>query len=452
MRQEQLTIKFSRSLTRRLIRALGKGIEMTRFIDQSTFKLIKEIISEKDIFRMFSQWEYHRASLHGVRLLTNVEGYESKLLPLHLKKKTFEDKSRVFLQEYYDSSNIFVFSNEILSAHLDSSKIEVPVDYSLLLDSNYVGTIDLFFQGKPLGNNRGAFLSSLQHIRGHNLNTDALPYLFENAAHVEDRWDDIRRTFSNFLRFSTAVPKKDKVEYIDDIDIRIGQSEALNIADERLKNFYFGSLESKALEEQLLRRQRFYYILLSIVHIEHCDNGNLKEKFTKTIKILDEEMAGVALREAIFAYLYFKNNGAVPILANLRKSIRLAGSSSEALRNISWDMFFFRLMETWASDASRGKFFIPFFVTFDKRLAGLNEIYPIKTALFHDSQKKMVTIPVRDASEVIDNVECNEIIKIAFSEDKVKSRLERRMPPTEEFKDEMKRKECELDAVFLCNA
>lgn len=64
----------------------------------------------------------------------------------------------------------------------------------------------------------------------------------------------------------------------------------------------------------------------------------------------------------------------------------------------------------------------------------------------------MVTIPVRDASEVIDNVECNEIIKIAFSEDKVKSRLERRMPPTEEFKDEMKRKECELDAVFLCNA
>lgn len=119
---------------------------MTRFIDQSTLKLIKKITSEKDIFRIFSYWEYHKNSLDGVRLLTNIEGCESKLLPSYLKKNTFEDKSRVFLQGYYDSSNIFAFSNELLNAHAASSKIEFPLDYSLLLDSNYVGTIDLFFK------------------------------------------------------------------------------------------------------------------------------------------------------------------------------------------------------------------------------------------------------------------------------------------------------------------
>lgn len=276
--------------------------------------------------------------------------------------------------------------------------------------------------------------------------------MLENADNVEERWDDIRRTFSNFLRFSSAVPKKDTVESFDDIDVGIGESEALDIADDRLKSFYFGSVESKTLEEQLLRRQHFYYILLSIVHIEHCEKGSLAEKFTKIVNILDGDMAGIALREAILAYSYFKNNGAVSILANLTKSIKVAGSSSEALRDISWDMFFFRLMETWASDASRGKFFIPFFVTFDKRLAGLNEIYPINSALFHDFQKKMLTIPKRDASEILDNVECYNILKDEFLEHKVKSRSERPMPSIDKLKNKMNKKERELDVVFSCNA
>ncbi|WAC45648.1 hypothetical protein OU997_05615 [Pseudomonas sp. SL4(2022)] len=418
---------------------------MSKFISPEIQKLLHEITNESDLSRIFSLWSYNREKLEGLRLLTNLENYSSKIIPEYIKKTVFEGKSKVFVQEFYKSENLFALSNEILDKHQSSASLAVPIDYSLLLDSNYVGSADLFLRGISLGNNHEAFTKSIHHITQNKINCDALPYLLENAEHITERMNDVKRTFANFLRITSATPKGEHIHTIDDLEFSLTEAESLSLADQRIQNF-FGDKE--ILQHQISRQKIDFYLILSIIHIEHQTKGSLEEKFLALIKIMHTELPGIALRELAIAYKYFKNNNSIFILANVGKLIKEEEDALKAIRNISWDFHFFRLMETWASDTSKGAFFIPIFVTLDKRLANLNEIHPIKYSVFHDTERKMYTAPTYSIKDQIDNKACRLILEEYFTTQKINHRSQTKHLSPDAIEERITQKGSDLNAVF----
>lgn len=419
---------------------------MSKFISIETQKIIQEITNETDPHRILSLWAYNKEKLKGIRLLTQVDNFDSKLLPSQLEKKEFEGKSKAFLQEFYQNKNLFVLSNEILDAHQSSAPLELPVDYSLLLDSNYIGSIDLFLRGLPIGNNQDAFTKSMHYILSNKLNCDALPYLLENAEHITERKDDVIRSFANFLRISSATTKGKQISTPDNLEFALSETDSLSLAKQRVSNFYH---DQETLKNNILRQKTDFYILLSIIYIEYHTKGNLSEKFSALIEIMHFEIRSIALRELTIAYKYFKNNNSIFILANLGKLIKESNSALKAIRNISWDFHFFRLMETWASDTSKAKFFIPMFVTLDKRLANLNEIHPTKYSVFHDIEKKMYTAPAVDIISQIDNKACRLILEDYFTPHKRDQRSNAPRLSPDALEENIKKKGLALDAIFL---
>ncbi|PMU10197.1 MULTISPECIES: hypothetical protein [unclassified Pseudomonas] len=419
---------------------------MSNFINIETQKIVQEITNEIDPHRILSLWACNKEKLKGVRLLTQVNSFDSKLLPKHLEKKEFEGKSKAFLQEFYQNRNLFVLSNEILDAHHSSAILKLPIDYSLLFDSNYIGSIDLFLRGMPVGNNYDALTKSMHYILSNKLNCDALPYLFENIEHITERREDVTRSFANFLRISSATPKSECIRTPDDLTFKLSEADSLDLAKQRILNFYD---DKEALENHILRQKTDFYIILSMIHIEHHIKGSLSEKFSALITIMHSEIRGVALRELTIAYKYFKNNNSIFILANLGKLIKESNSSIKAIRNISWDFHFFRLMETWASDTSKAAFFIPMFVTLDKRLANLNEIYLTKYSVFHDIERKMYTVPALDIRSQIDNKACRLILEDYFTPQKRSQRANGTRLSSDALEEKIKKKGSELDAIFL---
>lgn len=421
---------------------------MSNIFNKDLSSIIKQISESESPYKAFSLWEFNRKKLENVRLLTNINGHGSYFLPEYLQKNTFEGGSKVYLQEFFRGRSLLALSNSILDRHRETEKIDIAFDHSLLLDSNYMGAIDLFFEGKPIATNYESFVASLFYIRTHQINTDGSPYLFENANDIENRWEDVRRTFSNFLRFSVAIPKVDKIRTVNDLYIPISESESLAMADKRLNGFYRDAVDSIELRVQLERKNVTNFMLLSIIHIEHIHQGSLQEKFSELLRVLDEDICRMSIREIIVAYLYFKNTNSIFILANLRRLIKDSGDPIKTISNISWDFFFFRLMETWSSDTSRGEFFIPFFVTFDKRLAGLNEIYPIRSVVYDDESKKMMSIPELDLSRIIDDKKCYAALSEMFEKHKFNIRSDSPVPNTDSLMESIKSKEADLIKFF----
>jgi hypothetical protein len=409
-------------------------------------KILQEITNEKDANRIFSLWQLYRHKLRGVRLLTHIENHDSKLLPKSLEKKEFEGKSTAFLQEFYKNQSLLAISNEILDNHNSQETIDFPIDYSLLLDSNFVGSIDCFLRRVPIENNHEAVTKALYYIRSNQLNCDALPYLFENAEHFKERKTEIKRTLASFLRFSSSTPKGASIEDPADLEFKMSETESLVEAERRITKFYG---DKKFIDMQVTRQKLDFYMILSIIHIENCTTGGLFEKFTSLINIMHSELGGISLRELLVGYKYFKNSNSIFILANVPKLVKEANSSATAIRNISWDFHFFRLMETWASDTSKGKFFIPMLLTLDKRLADLNEIYPVKYSAFHDTEQKMYSVPLFNFKDKIDNKACRNILNEHFTPESIIQRREIGRPTIVKLEKLIAQKCRELDRFFL---
>lgn len=419
---------------------------MSKFISTETQAIINDITSQSTPHEMLSLWSAHREKLQGIRLLTQVDDYNSTLLPAKVRKKTFEGQSHAFMQEFYNNEKLLVISNEILDAHSVSKTIALPIDYSLLLDSNYVGSIDLFIRGESTGSNHAALTKSLHYIRSNNINCDALPYLLENAEHATERITDIKRTFANFLRSTSAKPKHDKISTPDDLVFGISEKESINEAERRLLSFYGNQ---NFIKNTIDRQKIDFYIVLSMIHIEHFIKGTLEEKFSKFARIMHMEIGRISLRDLAIAYKYFKNNNSIFILSNIKKSIIKTRDSIKTIRNISWDFHFFRLMETWASDTSRGAFFIPMFVTLDKRLANLNEIYPIKYSVFHNAERIMYSTPQQQITEYISDKKCKQTLADYFDSISIEQRSKTPSPKQAELDEKIKQKGLELDSLFI---
>jgi len=156
-----------------------------------------------------------------------------------------------------------------------------------------------------------------------------------------------------------------------------------------------------------------YVVLLKTVEIEHRAKGRkLARKMEELYEFMHFELKMQLVREAIIALHYFKNRSRLNFFGKIgprpkAKAQRLLID----LRNMSWDLMLFRMMERQATLPGAGDFLIPYFLSFDRKMVQLFDLFPLKALLAHEKAAQMVplweTDPVEELRKEIDtgNVE-----------------------------------------------
>jgi hypothetical protein len=94
------------------------------------------------------------------------------------------------------------------------------------------------------------------------------------------------------------------------------------------------------------------------------------------------ELKTLLVREAMIALTYFKNRSKLSFFGKINpKPKEKRQELLKELRGMSWDLMLFRVMERIATIPGEGDFLIPYFLSFDKKMVQLFDLFPLKAIL-----------------------------------------------------------------------
>lgn len=380
---------------------------------------------------LYSLWAYNMNALEGYRYLSCFSDDVENQLPADLQQYRFGGKADAYLLSHFENSNFFYLSNEIVFEHMNDRGVTFPIDFSISMDSNYVGYISRFVHGQSLGSNAAAFIDSFAYIKRNNLNTDINPYLIEN---FEDAQNDQNREliverFADYWLTTTCEPRCENPSSIADFDFEMSREEARKEAEIRSADIFDSNLAEGYYGQIQTMYYTCYFILLKTFIIEFTNrNRPSHKKFQLLLQSVHSDLRRMMERELVLAYLYFCSRASVPFYASFHPSGNAKKDVVAKLRNMAWDIYFYRFCETSATmETSIGEtvshFYIPFFITFDKKLAHLYSLFSIKGYILNRKKESSLSVPSKPIQKIITEPEAYQILSEYLSEAMVKDRM-----------------------------
>ena len=376
-------------------------------------------------------WERHSDILQGCRMVLSNPSLASPL-PAGLHERTFGADPKAYLNGFFLSSGLFFFSPELVRLHKSGEPItDIKLDFSVSLDSNVIGDIHKFMKGKSLDARQTAFLEMATYLRRNEINLDATPYLFENfqkAITDPKHFDFVVNGFATFFRFSTGVPLRENPESLSDFAFSLSEIEAHHHAQKVVSEM---TGDSALIEEETRRLwhrlDSRYALLLTAIEYFGRRFSSLDDKLDWLLGTLEKDVGRIPEREFVFAFLAFAAPHNHPFFANQWPvPYNRAQNIVDLVRNMAWDLTFYRTMQTWATKSDRGDFAIPLFLTFDWKLAGLHDIYSCRLMLIDDHGKDVFCYSQHDIREVLQSLGLWNRLEQYFNEQRVLQRMAKR--------------------------
>ena len=342
-----------------------------------------------------------------------------------------------FLRPLFAHDNVYFLNRRIAEEQRFDLVSPVRVDTTLEFDTNVASYIEGFVENIPNSNPEGVRDILDFVIRTDRANFAYNFYAWENSQgfYEGSRVSSIRRNLRSIMKLDYL----DYQEYLKKGVVRatISDQELDVKAEEKLQALY-DPTNSKGLMSDLLPvNEMIYLILLKIVEIEHRDKRRkLDLKIEELYQFLHFDLKTLFVREVIMALHYFKNRSELTFFGkfiNLRRKEQ-GQQLLKDLKNMSWDLMLFRVMERMATLPGQGDFLIPYFLSFDKKMVELFDLFPLRAILAYGDAAQMVpiweTAPLEELNKDIDI----EYIKDYFSETASNIRqTERRLDPRPDF-------------------
>jgi hypothetical protein len=179
-------------------------------------------------------------------------------------------------------------------------------------------------------------------------------------------------------------------------------------ADEKLREMYDDRYGEGMRAEYNPINEMLYLLLLKMVEIQYkVEKRKLAAKMEEFYEFMHFELNTLFVREAIIALNFFKNPSKLTFFGKFKqKRAWDASALCEELRNMSWDLMLFRVMERMATIAGKGDFLIPYFLTFDRKMVQLFDLFPLKAVLAYGDAAQMTplweTEPTEELRKEID--------------------------------------------------
>jgi hypothetical protein len=374
----------------------------------------------------------------GFRLVYSTNNLDSEFS--HSSLKEIEEHCPT-LKKYFYGTGILFYSDELYAATKRQGRIEIPIDYSLSLDSNAAERFRVWENGGSLDKEEGRFEGLVKFIKEgkeQGFNFDYSFFIIENL--IDSMRPENHRPF-NTIR---ALKRFDHLEYEkDSFSIRNPKFlETLEESGKRAIDALHAFHSSKEIKGFLNRRKGLYLILLKAVLLREQKNLGLGKQLEMLVEYSLDALGAFAKTEIYFAWKLLKHGKDLRFFDPVSQ---LGKKSLHRIKGMAWDMFAIRYQETLASKSNIGDFYVPFFASFDNRFVELAQACPIRAVLIDDVDKRVMTIHLDEYEFMVDlnqsiTTELNH--RLQDPAEKIKRMSER---PTEE---ELDKRAAELELIL----
>jgi hypothetical protein len=369
-------------------------MEVTRMsVDPNVILAIAtELQKAKDTQEVTEVWHRYLIFLEDYRLIYSYPGESDIVLPSKAWPRNFPKGG--FLRPLFAHDNMFFLNRRIAEEQRCGVMSPVKMDSTVEFDTNVASYVEEFVENRS-GRNSEKVKEVLDFVVTNDLVNFAYNfYAMENARGFYDgsRVGSIRRNLRSIMKLDYIDRKKyqdtGKVHAVitdQELDLR---------ADEKLNEIYDARYEEGMRAEYTPINEMLYLLLLKMVETQYkVEKRKLATKMEEFYEFMHFELKRLFVREAIIALHFFKNPSKLDFFGKFKeKRGWTAPALSVELRNMSWDLMLFRVMDRLAAIPGQGDFLIPYFLTFDRKMVQLFDLFPLKAVLAYGDAAQMTPL------------------------------------------------------------
>ncbi len=350
---------------------------------------------------------------------------KSGAVPGHSIDRDFSDGSVV--RSLFSSQQVFVLDFEI-SQVMKHGEVTYPLDYSISLDTQALSYLEPYIDGRT---NRlpKDFEEIFNFIARDDVFVDPLPYLQENLLNLADP-KKAERIFEKIKAYEILRSlDKDALKKHKMIKSIFSESELLKKSQEHVSRMYI-DLGNFALMKKIEFNFKFVlWHLLAMISIQFNNKkASVNYKIIQLLEMCDTEISTLSLREISVAKAYFEKGQELNFFGKIQPGKK---DLFNVINGMAWDMWHIRQMEKNLTirPSCEARYFFPSFLTCDKRLVEIIDLYPLKACVY--DEKDLVPYPIFDGdwlrSIASDSELQDEIYSRFFSKNSCDSRDRRRV-------------------------
>lgn len=329
-------------------------------------------------------------------VIVTLPDYWKNVYPVGMKNIINQARGRII--PYFESDKIYYFEKKLLEEmSLHGGDYEFEVDYSIMFDTNFASYVDKFVNGHSLNTVERDFVEMLDSIIRYDVRYDYFFYLIENywfTKMLEE--DNLKasnehkvRQYSNMVSFelfksidSEIYKKTGKIVY------NMTRNEAIVVTDSLFNTIYSEqSYETMNIFDREHKVTMLFIIGMLKINFRSKETAN--SKMNEFFDYMNDVIGSYLERESHIAFNYFCNPKSLNILRKINYEMK-SDKLRKAISNIAWDFSVPRIMETFISQKWEGRYFIPFFLTFDEALNEVLNMYKIKGIVVDQNTKQMI--------------------------------------------------------------
>jgi hypothetical protein len=351
-----------------------------------------EIQGAKDTQEVTEIW--HRFLNHlrdDCKLIYSDPGESDVVMPSKKWPRNFAKGG--FLRALFAYDNLYFLNRRIAEDQILKRESPLKIDITVEFDTNVASYVESFTDNSST--NRRQMVKDLIDfvITTKEINFGYNFYALENAQGFFDgsQVQSIRRNLKAILKLDYL----DRGRYQKSGELRLNiTDEELGVkTDEKLHELYSPPYRDGLEREFIPINEMLYVLLLKIVEIKYSDKRKLNVKMEELYQFMHFELKTLLVREAIIALHYLKNRSKLIFFGKINpKRKEKRQELFKELRGMSWDLMLFRVMEKIATLPGEGDFLIPYFLSFDKKMVQLFDLFPLKGILASQEGTQMLPL------------------------------------------------------------
>lgn len=341
--------------------------------------IIKEVIRADNLLQSLSIFINNRSILRNYKFIFLEDGKSN--IPQYTQKRYFSDGALIY--------NIFanerlIFLDDNIVNQMECGNAMIKIDYSVSLDTQGISCLEPYLKKKDNNRLPKDFKEVLNFLVENNVNIDPMPYIIENIHNIKNK-DSIKR-IKEKLKAYEVLKNIDIEQYQEnnkvvtlksEMDIEKEIEAYLDLMIEFKENYY------KEIEGNYNLR---YCLLLNMILINLKSKKSANEKLYEFIEFCNSEIFTISLRELIIADRYFKIGQNFRFFGKIQKG----RVDIELIKNMAWDLYHISELEIkFLTGDEEADYNIQSFLTFDKRLIEMIELYSLKAICVSKDKKEI---------------------------------------------------------------
>ncbi len=389
-------------------------------------KIVGKICSASSLGESLRLFEIYSSSLHNCKIIF---ASENGPIPGFSINRDFSDGSVV--RSLFSSGSIFVLDRETVN-DMKMGRATYPIDYSISLDTQALSYLEPYIMGK-ISRLPKDFEEIFRFISREDVNVDPLPYLLENLLNLSDP-NKAERIYEKIKAYEVLrTIDAGALKKLGIIQSKLDNAELIKNTQEHISRMYRDLSDQRVVDEVKFSFNVCYWHLLAMISIQLSKpKSSTEEKLLSLIELCHSKLASLSFRDITVAKSYFERGQRLTFFGKVQKG---KNDLFNVVQGMAWDMWHIRQMEKNLTirPAPEARYFFPSFLTCDKRLVEIIELYPLKACAYDEVD--LVPMPFFDG-DWLESLSSNEgfikdIYSKYFSNKAVHSRNNRRDQATQ---------------------